>query len=134
MVTYRLARYIRVPDFGDKSHGRRFERICIGNLNVNLVRRSSIRRIWRRGERSCEVPQVDAVVGSGKDARVVPVCLDVCQLLGDTTVRGAAHTCNGIIYRLFGASERRNKGSLYATGLGVAARGPVKGGLQWWMF
>lgn len=123
-----------MPDLGDKSHRWRFERICIGNLNVNLVRRSGVRRVWRRGERSCEVPQVDAVVGSSKDARVVPVSLDVCQLLGDTTVRGAAHAWNKGVYRLFGASNKKNTGNLHATGLSVAARGPVKGGLRWWMF
>ena len=72
-----MAADVWMRNLGHHSHGRWLEGIVIRDLDIDLVRSSSIDGVRRRRKCALELPEADAIGGSSEDARVVPVGLDI---------------------------------------------------------
>lgn len=89
--TYGLAADIGMPNFRLKPHLRWFERVVIGDLDVDGKSAPDIWRVWGAGDGTLEVLQVAAVDGHRINTRLFPVCLNVQKLFGDAPISAASH-------------------------------------------
>lgn len=80
-----------MPDLGVELHYGGFERVHVGDLDIDLEGSAGIRGVGRARECALEVGEVRAVDGLGEDAGVVLVALDVGQLLGNTALSRGSH-------------------------------------------
>ena len=91
--TYGYAADVGMPDLGRELHNGRFEGVVVGNLDVDLKGSSLVRRVGRAGEDALQVGEVRLIDEVCHDTRVVPVGLNILQLLGDSAFPGGGHDC-----------------------------------------
>ena len=80
-----------MPDLGEELHRWRFEGVLVRNFDGDGIGAAGVGRVGRPGNRASQVLEADAILGCGKDARVVAVGLNVLEFFGDAAVAAAGH-------------------------------------------
>lgn len=108
-MTHSLATDIRMPDFGYKFHHRRAERVFGGYLDINIIGSFLVGSSGRPSKGASQMCQIISAPNRiSQDLRVL-VCMDICELLGDTagTVR-----CHGEMRGISGSFKKKRGGFL----------------------